>query len=89
MYGAFLYTTGSKGNVDPYLMGVYDSVQSFDLNLPELKRIYCPEPNYITYPNDNKEIALKEGETMISLENLFPNHDHYYKHPLQYVEFTI
>lgn len=89
MYGAFLYATLSKGNVETYLMGVYDSVQSFDLNLSELKRMYCPEPNYITYPEDAKEIALKEGETMISLEELIPNQDHYYKHPLKYIEFTV
>lgn len=89
MYGAFCYTSSSKGNVDVYLMGVYDSVESFNSNKFELKESNVQKLNHLSYPKDDKEIALKEGETMFSLEELIPNQEHYYKHPLKYVEFTI
>ena len=89
MYGAFCYTSSSKGNVDVYLIGVYDSIELFDANLSKLKTNPSFKVDYLTYPKDDREIALKEGETMLSLEKLIPNEEHYYKHPLNYVEFTI
>lgn len=54
MYGAFCYQQDGEGYITPFFMGLYDSVEAFNKDLPRLKETYgiqyISEDNYYEFP---------------------------------------
>lgn len=91
MYGAFLYQEDNEGCITPFLMGVYDSIESFKNDLPELEAIYAERQDgrtgkiykhatHITYPETTSQIRVGLAEVIFSLEQLPLNGMHHYQH---------
>ena len=83
MYGAFCYHEDGDGYISPFLMGVYNSVEVFNSDLPKLKEKYnfsSEDKFFITYSNDNTKIRVGNGATLFSLEELSINEIHQYWH---------
>ena len=70
-------------DISPFLMGVYNSVEVFNSDLPKLKEKYnfsSEDKFFITYSNDNTKIRVGNGATLFSLEELSINEIHQYWH---------